>query len=79
MPLTVTGVIDLPEVCSLLTEDTAILQYTYQHNDLIAWAITKRGMIEVHHIEVPEAELERKVHAYRDACEGLTGDVGRLA
>ena len=78
-PVTATRVVDLPEICSSLTGDTAILQYSYQRNDLIAWMITVRGMIEVYHIEVPEAELERNVHAYHRACEGLMSDVGRYA
>lgn len=78
-PVTATGVVGLPEICSSLTEDTAILQYSYQRNDLIAWMITVRGMIEVYHIEVPEAELEGNVHAYHRACEGLMSDVGRYA
>ncbi|USP72809.1 hypothetical protein yc1106_00083 [Curvularia clavata] len=78
-PVTATKVFNLPEICSSLTEDTAILQYSYQRNDLIAWMITVRGMTEVYHIEVPEAELERNVHAYHRACGRLMSDVGHYA
>lgn len=78
-PVTATKIINLPGICSSLTEDTAILQYSYQRDDLVVWMITERGMTEVYHIEVPEAELERKVHAYHRACEGLTSDVGSYA
>jgi CHAT domain-containing protein len=78
-PVLASETIDLPETCSLLAEDTGVLQYSYQRNDLIAWLITKRGMIEVHHIEIPEAELERNVHNFLRACEGATSNADHLA
>lgn len=78
-PMTATRVTDLRSICPLLVEGTAILQYAYQRDDLIAWVITKRGMVEVHHITLPEALLERNIHAYHHACESLMSDVGGYA
>lgn len=71
--------IDLPHTCSSLVEGTAILQYSYQRYDLIAWLITNRGMTEVYHMEVEDVELEKYVHEFHRACEAAATDADRLA
>jgi CHAT domain-containing protein len=60
---------DINTLRSQLDGDTAVLQYSYRDDDLIAWSDTTDGMIEVYHQSVSEAELERRVRKFRDQCQ----------
>ncbi|KAH7124317.1 CHAT domain-containing protein [Dactylonectria macrodidyma] len=72
--VTTTDVTDIRTLCSQLDDDTVVLQYAYRNDDLIAWAITTDGMLEVSRQPVREIELELRARRYREMCEASIQD-----
>jgi len=67
--VTTTDVSDIDSIRPRLDAETAVLQYSYRGGDVIAWAITKDGMAEVHHLSACETELELRVKRFREQCQ----------
>ncbi|KFZ03733.1 hypothetical protein V502_10707 [Pseudogymnoascus sp. VKM F-4520 (FW-2644)] len=63
------NVLDLPSLCRVLPEGTAMLQYCYSGDDLVIWKLTRSGISEVRLANVPEVELEGHVLQYHTCCE----------
>ncbi|KAL6406023.1 hypothetical protein AUP68_10581 [Ilyonectria robusta] len=68
----IADVIELQSLRDLLQNGTALLQYAYRNNDLIAWMINGQGIIYEHWAEVPEVELELHVRRFHRSCDELT-------
>lgn len=71
---TIGSVLSLSSLCRLLPTDTALLQYCYSRENMVAWKITASGITEVFVIDVPEAYLEGRILQYHKAC--ATGSSG---
>ena len=65
-----TQVITLDDVIKVLPTDTALLQYYFLGEDLLAWAITGQGQLLVHHVKLDTKALERQIRAFHQACQG---------
>lgn len=57
------------EVAAALSPGTALLQYAFFDEDLMAWAISNAGVILVHRTNVPYGALPRAISAFRRYCE----------
>jgi CHAT domain-containing protein len=62
-------IIQLDELISLLPKDTAVLQYYFLGEQMLAWAITNQGMTQVQRLNVDVAYINRKIRQYHEACE----------
>ena len=58
----------LAEICAALSPDTALLQYFFVGDDLLAWAITAEGLSQVHHDQTNIKALDRQMRTFHDAC-----------
>ncbi|KAJ3456887.1 hypothetical protein MRS44_016910 [Fusarium solani] len=67
--VTPSDVSDIDTLRSQLDEDSVILEYSYRGEDLVAWAITTDGMVEVYHRSVSEVELELRARRFREQCQ----------
>ncbi|KAL6366215.1 hypothetical protein LRP88_00312 [Fusarium phalaenopsidis] len=67
--VTPSDVSDIDTLRSQLDEDSVILEYSYRGEDLVAWAITMDGMVEVYHRSVSEVELELRARRFREQCQ----------
>ncbi|KAH7142574.1 CHAT domain-containing protein [Dactylonectria estremocensis] len=72
--VTTTDVTDIRTLCSQLDKDTVVLQHAYRDDDLLAWAITTDGVLEVSRQPVREIELELRARRYREMCEAPIQD-----
>src|SRR5439155_21009020 len=63
-------VMSLDEVSTALPGDTALLQYYFQGDDVLAWAITQQGLVHIHRAHVDVKMLERKMRSFNQACKG---------
>jgi CHAT domain-containing protein len=72
-------VMDLAEVSSVLSAGTAIMQYFFLGEDLLAWAITTEGMVEVQNANIDVLAFNRQIQNFHQACEmqGATADLGK--
>jgi CHAT domain-containing protein/tetratricopeptide (TPR) repeat protein len=61
-------IISLDEACAALPCDTALLEYAFLGEDLIAWAITPQGMTQTHIAPIDAKALARKLRAFHDLC-----------
>jgi CHAT domain-containing protein len=72
-------VLSLDQVCAVLQPDTALLQYYFLGEDLLAWAITSQGMVQAHRAAIDARALARHIRSFHHACaeggslEGLAG------
>ncbi len=58
----------LAEISAALPPDTALLQYFFVGQDLLAWAVTADGLRQPHHKELDVKALEREMRTFHDAC-----------
>jgi CHAT domain-containing protein len=66
--------LSLPAAAALMPEGTVMLQYAFTREDLLAWAISRDGMLASEHLTVAPGWLARSVEVLREACE--TGESG---
>ncbi|KAJ9426040.1 hypothetical protein FOXG_07398 [Fusarium oxysporum f. sp. lycopersici 4287] len=66
--VTPSDVSDIGTLRSQLDEDSVILEYSYRGDDLVAWAITTDGIVEVYHRSVSEFELELRATRFQEQC-----------
>jgi CHAT domain-containing protein/tetratricopeptide (TPR) repeat protein len=71
-------VMALGDVCQALAADTALLQYAFLGDDLLAWALTHEGIAVKHRAAVDAKALGRQIRDFHRACEDPAGDVGLL-
>jgi CHAT domain-containing protein len=66
-------------VSAMLPNDTALLQYAFLAEDLIAWAITSAGPAQIHRTTLPMNALRRDIRAFHGRCERgePVGDLGQ--
>jgi CHAT domain-containing protein len=62
------SIISLEAACSALPRDTALLEYTFLGEDLLAWAITRQGMTQAKITAIDAKTLARKLRAFHDLC-----------
>jgi hypothetical protein len=70
------------EVCAALPGDTALIQYAFLGETLLAWALTSKGVVRLYRTGVDAKKLAREVRAFHKACmdQGVVEDSGsRLA
>jgi CHAT domain-containing protein len=73
-------VLALDAVSAMLPADTAVLQYAFLGEDLLAWAITRTGTVQVHRATLPENLLRRRIRTFHRLCEGgrLVEQLGKV-
>jgi len=62
------SIMTLDEVCAALPPDTALLQYYFLDNELLAWSITGR-QVRTHRNEIDVTRLEHQIQTIRRAYE----------
>jgi len=61
-------IISLDEAADALPYGSALLQYAFLGEDLLAWAITREGMTQMHLRALDARMLSRQILAFHDAC-----------
>jgi hypothetical protein len=61
-------ILSLEDACSLLPTDTALLQFLSLGDDLLAWVLTRHGMMGTLLAPVNAKSLARQVRAFHRAC-----------
>jgi CHAT domain-containing protein/tetratricopeptide (TPR) repeat protein len=72
----------LESVAELLPDDACLIEYFFQGEEMLIWAVDHKGLKQVWPSKVDEGELERTVKALHQACEQrrpLAESAGRLA
>jgi CHAT domain-containing protein len=62
-------VLSLAEISAQLPLDTALLQYAFLGDDLLAWAITRDGCAQVYRTTFEVRWLEQAIRAFHRGCE----------
>lgn len=60
---------DVGQIAGLLPAGTALLQYAFLGDDLLAWAIDGQGLIKAERQNIGAKELDRRVRDFHTACE----------
>ena len=58
----------LAEAAAALPPKTALLQYAFLGEEILAWAIVRDGMVEHVIVSIDESVLTRKIRAFHEAC-----------
>jgi CHAT domain-containing protein len=65
----VAPIVPLDDVTRELAPGQLVLQYAFADDILIAWAITRSGMVTRHRVPIQGTELRRNALAFRAACD----------
>lgn len=60
---------DVGQIAGLLPAGTALLQYAFLGEDLLAWAIDGQGLITAERQNIDAKQLDRRVRDFHTACE----------
>jgi CHAT domain-containing protein len=71
-------VVAVGDVCNALAADTALLQYAFLGDDLLAWAITHEGIAVRYRAAVDAKALGRQIRDFHRACEDAASSAGPL-
>ena len=64
-----TQIMTLDKICAALPINTAILQYYFLGEELLAWSVTREGIKQISRTPVDVFWLNRKIKEYHQACE----------
>jgi CHAT domain-containing protein len=62
-------VLSLDQVRNTLPQDTALLQYYFLGDDLLAWGISHSDTVQTHWATLDVKQLTRKIRSFHGACE----------
>jgi len=63
-----TALLEAQVVAAWLPKGTALIEYFFFDEDLLAWAIDKQGLIKVHQTTIDVKALEREIRTLHSRC-----------